>query len=75
MSRKHSVTPSKAAGKCVQFHMITNLQLHFKTLQEMFITDTQYVIYNTVVKFVHSISRACEKKMSSMGEICFMDLG
>lgn len=41
----------------------------------MFITDTQYVIYNTVVKFVHSISRACEKKMSTMGEICFMDLG
>ena len=30
MSKKHSVTPSKTSGKCVQFQMITTLKLHFK---------------------------------------------
>lgn len=30
MSKKHSLTPSKTSGKCVQFQMITTLKLHFK---------------------------------------------
>lgn len=42
----------------------------------MFITDTQYVIYNHHGEIhLHSISRDHEKKMSTEGKICFMDLG
>lgn len=42
----------------------------------MFITDTQHIIYNTVLEFTYTpISRAHEKKMSTVGEICFMGLG
>lgn len=42
----------------------------------MFITDTQDIIYSHHGEIhSHSISRDHEKKMSTEGKICFMDLG